>query len=326
MASKPHKKVDFVVSHHPESLRLWQNRIVACIFILWVALPGEAQAQDFNVANLVRNLLKIGYPLEREDVIALDKIGMQFGSKNRITVLEKVLRDRDFIHGRDGDFFIKTDIVIDALRLLDEHDLPVVYKLIDELNQQDGWEMRERALLAFMAAKRDIRYPSNVTFLLKVLPQYGNDLERVYSGDTSHAIIDVMNCISYLADLFVYKGDKDILNSLILYYARAYGYPAEYLSHMFIDMFLLRPKVFVSTLAGKDSKTVNTVITSLIFGIRNSQVRAEVKAVLQKDLFAADDPNQRTLDLIKTKFNTQIDLVVNKTRPEVPDSSADTGE
>jgi len=219
---------------------MWQNRKVVCIFILCVGLVGETQAQDYNVTNLVRNLLKIGYPLEREDVIALDKIGMQFGSKNRITVLEEILRDRDSIHSRSEDFFIKTEIIIDALRLLDEHDLPVVYKLVDELNQQDGWEMRERALLAFMAAKRDIRYPSNTAFLLEVLPQYGSDLEKIYSGDTSHAIIDVMNCLTYLADLFVYKGDKDILNALILYSARAYGYPAEYLSHMFIDMFLLK--------------------------------------------------------------------------------------
>jgi len=305
---------------------MWQNRIVACIISLCVGLLGEAQAQNYNVTNLVRNLLKIGYPLEREDVIALDKIGMKFNSKNRITVLEGILRDRDLIHSRDGDFFIKTEIIIDALRLLDEHDLPVVYKLVDELNQQDGWEMRERALLAFMAAKRDIRYPSNTAFLLEVLPQYGSDLEKIYSGDTSHAIIDVMNCLTYLADLFVYKGDKDILNALILYSARAYGYPAEYLSHMFIDMFLLRPKVFISTLAVKDDRTVNTVIKSLIFGIRNNQVREEVKAVLQKDLFAADEPSQFTLDLIITKFNTQIDLAVNKSLPEVPDLPADTSE
>jgi hypothetical protein len=280
---------------------MWQNIIVTCILILCVGLVGDAQAQDYNVTNLVRNLLKIGYPLEREDVIALDKIGMQFGSKNRITVLEEILRKRDFIHSRNDDFFIKTEIIIDALRLLDEHDLPVVYKLVDELNQQDGWEVRERALLAFMAAKRDIRYQSNAAFLLKLLPQYGSDLERIYSGETSHAIIDVMNCLSYLADLFVYKGDTDILNSLILYSSRAYGYPAEYLSHMFIDMFLLRPKVFISTLAVKDDRIVNTVIKSLIFGIRNNQVRAEVKAVLQKDLFAADEPNQGTLDLIIKK-------------------------
>ena len=305
---------------------MWQIRIIGCICILCVGLTGEAQAQNYNVTKLVRNLLKIGYPLEREDVIALDKIGMQFGSKNRITVIKKILRDRDFIHNRTEDFFFKTDIVIDALRLLDEHDLPVVHNLIDELNQQDGWEIRERALLAYMAAKRDIRYPENLAFLLKVLPQYGTDLARIYSGDTSHAIIDVMNCLSYLADLFVFKGDQEILNALILYSSRAYGYPAEYLSHMFIDMFLLRPKVFISTLTAKDSNTVNTVITSMIFGVRNNMVRAEVKAVLQKDLFAADDPNQRTLDLIITKFNTQIDLAVNKTLTEVPVSPADSDQ
>ena len=295
---------------------MWQNRIVACIFILCVGLPGKAQAQDYNATNLVRNLLKIGYPLEREDVVALDKIGMQFGAKNRLTVLEEILRDRDFIHSRKNDFFTKTEIIVDALRLLDEHDLPVVNKLIDELNQQEGWEKREMALLAFMAAKRDIRFASNAAFLTDLLPQYGSDLDRIYSGDTSRAIIDVMNCLSYLADLFVYKGDKDILNSLILYSARAYGYPAEYLSHLFIDIFLIRPKDFISTLAVKDERTVNSVIKSMIFGIRNNQVREEMKVVLQKDLFASDGPDRGTLDLIIKKFNAQIDLAVNKVRPE----------
>ena len=303
---------------------MWQNKIVACIIILIVGLLGETHAQNYSVAKLVRNLLKIGYPLEREDVLALDKIGMQFGSKNRITVLEKVLRDRDFIHSRKNDFFTKTEIIVDALGLLDEHDLPVVNKLIDELNQQEGWEKREMALLAFMAAKRDIRFQSNAAFLIDLLPEYGSDLDRIYSGDTSRAIIDVMNCLSYLADLFVYKGDKDILNSLILYSSRAYGYPAEYLSHLFIDIFLIRPKDFISTLAVKDDRTVNIVIKSMIFGIRNNQVREEIKAILEKDLFATNGPDQRTLDLIIAKFNTQIDLAINKSRPEVPVSPNDT--
>ena len=64
----------------------------------------------------------------------------------------------------------------------------------------------------------------------------------------------------------------------------------------------------------------------MIFGIRNNQVREEVKAVLQKDLFAADEPSRFTLDLIINKLNTQIDLAVNKSLPEVPDLPADTSE
>ena len=302
---------------------MWHSRIVVCIIILCVGLLGEVQAQNANVGNLVRNLLKLGYPLEQDDVIALDKIGMSFGSKNRITVLEKILRDREFIHGRTDDFFLKTEVILDALRLLDEHDLPRINTLIDELNQQTGWEKREMALLAFMAAKRNIRYQSNAAFLQRLLPQYGSDLERIYSGDTSHAIIDVMNCLSYLADLFVYRSDENILNSLILYSKHAYGYPAEYLSHLFIDILLIRPRELVSVLTVKDDRTINSVIKSMIFGIRNNKVRQEVKAVLQKDLFAKDDPNQRTLDLIITKFNTQLNMAVNTTIPEVPVSESD---
>jgi hypothetical protein len=213
-------------------------------------LGTEVQAQNYHASKLVRNLLKIGYPLDREDVSALDKIGMRFDSKNRITVLEKILQDRDFIHSRkDIDYFIRTEIISDALRLLDEHNLPVTHRLIDEFNQQAGWEKREKVLLAYMAAKRDIRYPSNAVYLLSVLHQYGKDLERIDSAESTQTILDDMNCLSYLADLFVYKGDKDILNGLILYSSGASGFPGEYLSHRFIDMLLLRPKVFISTLA-----------------------------------------------------------------------------
>ena len=306
---------------------LWDGVLVACIIILGVGLIGEAQAQNYNVRNLVKNLLKIGYPLEREDVIALDKIGMRFDSKNRIHVLEKILLDRDLIHSqKETDYFIRTEVIVDALRLLDEHDLPTANRLIDTLSKQEGWEIREKTLLAFMAAKRDIRYQANATYLLRVLPKYGSDLERIYSGEATHAIIDVMNCLSYLADLFVYKGDKNILNSLILYSSRTYGYPAEYLSHMFIDMFLLKPNVFISTLALKDDQIVNSVIKSLIFGIRNNKVRAEVKGVLQKDVFTAEAPNQARVDLVIKKFSTQIDSVFNKALSNVPDSPANSGQ
>ena len=258
---------------------------------------------EYFESHLTRNLLKIGYPLYREDVIALDKNGMRFDSKNRIKLLEKILLDRDFIHSRkDIDYFIKTEVILDALRLLDDHDLPVANTLIDELNKQGGWEKREKALLVSMAAKRDIRYQSNAAYLLSMLPKYASDLDRIYSGESFQAIIDVKNLLSYLADLFVYKGDKDILNSLIIYTSRAYGLPAEYLSHKFVEMLLLRPKVFISTLVAKDEQTVNSVISSLDFGIRNNQVREKVKGVLQKNLFTTDERNQRSIYLITNHF------------------------
>ena len=297
-----------------------QKKIIACVIILLVGFYGEIQAQNYQVANLVKNLLKIGYPLERDDVIALDKFGMRFDSKNRINVLEKILRDRDFIHSRqDFDYFIRSEIIIDALHLLDEHDLPAAATLVDEFNKQEGWEIREKALLAYMAAKRDIRYQSNASYLLSVPPQIGSDLERIYSGDAFQAILDIMNCLSYLSDLFVFKGDKDILDSLILFSARTHGFPAEYLSHRFIEMFLIRPRIFISALALKDDRIADGVIRSLIFGIRNNQVRAEVKSVLQKNLFNGDNPDHRKAVFIIEKFENQIDLAVDKTLPKVPE-------
>jgi hypothetical protein len=306
---------------------MWKIRILTCVIILCSGLGTEVQAQNYHASKLVRNLLKIGYPLDREDVSALDKIGMRFDSKNRITVLEKILQDRDFIHSRkDIDYFIRTEIISDALRLLDEHNLPVTHRLIDEFNQQAGWEKREKVLLAYMAAKRDIRYPSNAVYLLSVLHQYGKDLERIDSAESTQTILDDMNCLSYLADLFVYKGDKDILNGLILYSSGASGFPGEYLSHRFIDMLLLRPKVFISTLAGKDDQTIDTVMNALIFGIRNNEVRAKVKEVLQKDLFTADEPNQHSSALLVNRLNAQIDLTVNKPVTKKPGAHANSSK
>ncbi len=305
---------------------MWKKTIVIGATILLSGLFGHVQAQQYLTSKLVRNLLKIGYPLDKEDVIALDKISMRFDSRNRITVLEKILRDRGVIHSRkDIDYFLKTEVVCDALRLLDEHDLPAVSKLIDELNQQNGWEKREQLLLTYMAAKRDIRYHSNVAYLLNVLPKYGGDLQRFEGGEASLAIIDTMSYLSYLADLFIYRGDTDILNSLIRYSSRSHGFPAEYLSYMFVEMFLLRPRVFISTLAEKDEQTVNSVINSLVFGIRNNQLREKVKGALQKDLLTTAERNQRSIEVIIDKLNKQIDLTGGEIAPKVPDSRANSG-
>ena len=313
--------------YHPGATTMWMKRVIILVAMLLSGLICNVQAQTYTTSKLVRNLLKMGYPLDRDDVIALNKIGMRFDSKNRISVLEKILRDRDVIHSKkDIDYFIKTEVICDALRLLDEHDLPVADRLIDELNKQEGWEKREQLLLAYMAANREIRYQSNAAYLLSVLPQYGSDVEKVYSGESSLAIIDRMNYLSYMADLFIYKGDTDILNSLITYSSRTHGYPAEYLSHMFVEMFLLRPKVFISTLATKDEQTVNAAIHSLVFGIRNDQLREKVKDVLQKDIFTADERKQRNIHLIVDTLRTQIDLAVTETVPKVSEPHTNSGK
>ena len=304
---------------------MWQIRIIICVIILCGGLGEAVQAQQYHTSKLVKNLLKIGYPIDRVDVIALNKIGMRFDSKNRITVLEGILRDRDSIHSRkDVDSFIRTEIITDALLLLDEHDLPVTRTLIDEFNKQGGWEKREKVLLAYMAAKRDIRYPSNTAYLLSALHQYGSNSERIDSAESTHMILDVMNCLSYLTDLFVYKGDPDILNGLIDYSSKASGFPDEYLSHRFIDMLLLRPKIFISTIAAKDDPTIDAVMNALIFGIRNNEVRAKVKEVLQKDLFAADEPGQRSSALLVNKLKAQIDLTGNPSAKPPPEQHANS--
>jgi hypothetical protein len=300
--------------------------ISACAVMLLFTPWVEARAQD-NIAHLVKNLLKMGYPLKKEDILALDKIGMRFDSKNRITVLEKILADRDFIHSRkEVDYFTRTETIMDALRLLDELELPVVRTLVEKLNQQQGWEAREKALLAYMAAKRDIHYQANVNYLLRILPQHEGYLEKNYSGETSGAIIDVMNCLSYLTDLFVYNGDTYILNSLIRYGSRAYGFPAEYLSYQFVDMFLMRPKVFVATLAIKDDQTVHTVTNALIFGIRNNQVREKVQEDLRKDLSSVPEPSRHVVILLTEKISKQSDLAGQETGQDRTAPSADSGQ
>lgn len=303
-----------------------KKTIAMVAFVLFLGLLGEGHAQN-DITNLTKNLLKMGYPLTKEDVLALDKVEMRFNSMNRITVLEKILKDRDVIHSREQvDYFTRTESICDALRLLDELDIPVARKLIGELNLQQGWEARENTLLSFMAAKRSIRYPENIDYLLGILNQFGRDVERMDKEESYITIIDVTNCLSYLADLFVYKGDRRILNGLITYSSRAYGFPAEHLSHMFVDMFLMRPKELAETLAIRDAQTINTVTNALIFGVRNNQVREKIMAVLNKDSSLTEGPGKPVIILLTNKIHSQAGLNGSKTlqkKPLLPAGSAE---
>jgi len=309
----------------PKSMML-KKTITTVAIVLFLSFLGEGHGQD-GITNITKNLLKIGYPLTKEDILALDKVEMRFNSKNRITVLEKILKDRDFIHSREQiDYFVRTEAICDALRLLDELDIPSARTLIDELNLQPGWEARENTLLLFMAAKRGIRYHENVGYLLGILDQFGRDLERIYQEESYRIIIDVMNCLSYLADLYVYKGDQHILNSLITYSSRAYGFPAEHLSHMFVDMFLMRPKELAETLAARDAQTINTVTNTMIFGVRNNQVREKIMAVLNKDFSLAEGPGKPVIILLTNKIHSQASPTGSKTlqkKPLLPAGSAE---
>jgi len=282
-----------------------KKTLTTVVVVLFFGLLGEGHAQN-DITHLTKNLLKMGYPLTKEDVLALDKVEMRFNSTNRITVLEKILKDRDVIHSREQvDYFVRTESICDALRLLDELDIPVTRTLINEFNLQQGWETRENTLLSFMAAKRDLRYQENVNYLLGILDQFGSDVERIDQEESYRTIIDVTNCLSYLADLYVYKGDRRILNGLITYSSRAYGFPAEHLSHMFVDMFLMRPKELAETLAARDEKTINSVTNAMIFGVRNNQVREKITAVLNKDFSLTEGPGKLVIIILTNKIQSQ---------------------
>ena len=289
------------------------TKTIIVVVVLFLGLSAEVHAQN-SITNLTKNLLQMGYPLTKEDVLALDKVEMSFNSKNRVTVLKKILKDHDFIHSHDQvDYFVRTEAICDALRLLDELDIPSVRTLIGELNLQQGWETRENTLLSFMAAKRSIRYPENIDYLLGILDQFDRNVERIDQEESYRIIIDVINCLSYLADLYVYKGDRRILNALITYSSRAYGFPAEHLSHMFVDIFLMRPKEFAETLASRDAQTINTVINAMIFGVRNNQVREKMMAVLKKDFSLTEGPGKPVIILLTNKIYSQAGLNGSKT-------------
>ena len=41
-----------------------------------------------EITQITKNLLKMGYPLTKEDILALNKVEMRFNSNNRVTVLD----------------------------------------------------------------------------------------------------------------------------------------------------------------------------------------------------------------------------------------------
>jgi len=231
---------------------------------------------------------------------------MRFDTKNRFDVLKMILGDRDNIHNlKNGEYFEKTEIIRNALHLLDELDLPLTNEIVGELINEQGWEKREMMLLSYMSAKRDMDYGTNKKSLIESLPKQGLELKEEWNGDISYAIMDVCDNLSFLSDLFGYKGDKEILNALIRYTAHAYGYPAEHLSRVFVEMFIQRPQVFINVLSEKDVKKTEMVIDSLIFGIWNDNVRGKVDEHLKITLSNKDYSHNWVVSLLRERFENK---------------------
>lgn len=268
---------------------------------------------------MVGDLLEIGYPVSKEDIIALDNIGMRFDTRNRLDVLKQILSDRDKIHGIQGaSYFTKTEAICNALRLLDEHNLPEANELVATLSHLQGWEKREKVLLSYMAAKRHIDYQLNLTYLLSALTEYSGNEEMHSKIEITMEILDLCNCLSYLADIFNHTGDVQILNTLIHYTAQAYGYPGEYTSRLLVDMFLQQPEAFVPVLAAKDEQTKRTIIDAMVFGIWNNQQKGNVLNAIKK-LNLTNDQEKSTISI----FVNEINLKFASSSPKDKESNID---
>jgi hypothetical protein len=287
--------------------KMMHKRIIAAAFCLFISLTSAVHGQNY-VSSLVRNLIEIGYPISKEDVVALDKIAMRFDSRNRLDVLKKILSDREAIHHiQDKGYYSKTEAICNALRLLDELGLPETDALIRTLNHEGGWEKRENELLSYMAAKRGIKYQQNVALLMEALQQYKNNTSADAKIGISVEILDFCNTLSYLSEIFDLTGDTHILNPLIHYSAQVYGYPGEYASRLLVDMFLQQPKVFVSVLAAKDEQTITTITNAMVFGIWNNQQKSNVIGVIDKDLHLTDDREKNTVVLLTNKIKRKFE-------------------
>lgn len=280
--------------------------VVLCVVLSVLAIFSNQEACGQNYSSLLVNgLLNLGYPLTRDDVVALDKISMRFDARNRIDVLTRILDDRQHIHGmEEGDDFEKTEVICNALRLLNEMELPVTRKIIEDLVRQEHWQEKERRLLAYMAARRDIDFASNVRFLIGSMPRQENDLQSEWGEEINLSIMDICDNLSFLTELFVYRGDREILDALIRYAGRVYGYPKEYLSHMYVEILLQRPEIFIDVLSEKDDQSVDLVLNSMLFAIWRVDTKSKVDILLQEELGGEEYAKNRVLRLFRERIDS----------------------
>ena len=154
-----------------------------------------------------------------------------------------------------------------------------------------------------MCATRGINYESNVSFLLNTLAQNSGAQATNSKVGMSVEILDFCNVLTYLADIFDHTGDKHVLNALILFSMRGYGYPGEYTSRLLVDMLLQQPETFVSVLSAKDEHTRKAVIDSMVFGIWNNQQRGNVIKVINENLHLTDQREKDTVSHLTNEIN-----------------------
>lgn len=279
--------------------------LIRVLLLICVFVPFQEALGENYSSLLVNGLLKLDYPLDRDDVVALDMIGMRFDGKNRLEVVSGILEDREQIHGMQGlNSAEKTQVICNALRLLDELDLPKTREIIATLAKEERWQERELRLLAYMAARRNIEAEHYIQYLIGSIPRQGSDLAPQHSGEVSLAIMDICDTISFLTELFVYRGDRGILDALVKYAGHVYGYPKEYLSYMFVEMFLQRPKLFITVLSKKDERSAGVVINSMLFAMWKGDVRGKIGAILTEELNGDEYDHNQVLIMLKKRLES----------------------
>jgi len=249
--------------------------------LLCLCISTKASAQD-PLDQLLKSLEGIAWPFDYGVLLNLEETP---DYRRRVGAVTEILDEREAIHSRsEMDEFRKTRIVCGALQLLDEYDLPLVEQILFRLSEEENWKRRERALLAYLCAKRDIRYDANVGYLLECLALYETDLENPANGNVAWTVRDMCDTLSSLGDLFIRKGDERILGALFAYASVGFGYPVEYFSDRLVGMLVKRPVLFVSSLAGSGDETIRDVTNSIGFGIRNDSVLESIDQVLHEKL------------------------------------------
>ena len=268
-------------------------RTAVVTVLVLLSCPLGALGQE-DLSLLLQRLDEVDYPLEHDDLVGL---GESQDPEKRIHTLQKILGDRRALHSReDLTPYVKTEITCSALRLLDGYDLPRVDGIIRRLSGEEDWEVREKAILAFLAAKRDMGYRENVAYLLRLLPKYTEELSRGANDDVAWTITDLCTCLSSLAELYLLRGDDAVLSALFTHSTTSLGYPAEYASYILVDLLLKRPKPFIASLARCAGLTRASVLNSITYGIRSDRVKKQIEEVLndggtrgdrEKDLISA---------------------------------------
>ena len=269
--------------------------------LLWLCLSSQAAARD-PLDPLLKSLE--GIRLHFDDSVLYGLEAKQ-DYRRQVEAVLAILDGREALHSlADVDDFRKTRIVCNALHLLDEFDTPLVNRNLSRLSGEENWKRRERDLLAYLCAKRNIQYDANVAYLLESLKFYETDLESPGNEEVARTVRDTCDTLSYLGSLFILHGDPTILEELFAYTSIAYGYPAEFLSDRLTGMLMKRSELFVSSLARSSDKTIRDVTNSVVFGVRNDSVRKSVEEAFYSQLDRVEAGEEEWVDRLRAALDT----------------------